>query len=193
MKIQPSLPVPGYNKPAGSPVQRKRESSPKNINTTSVNLAADVLVREKQEKVITYSKPAGKPDHVTMEKLREEAGRASASLKEIIVELLERQGYFVQRLGQEEIGDIEIDATARAEAASLVAEDGPLGAEAVSDRIVDFAKAISGGDKTRIAELREAITEGFRQAEEILGTLPEVSAKTYDLVMEKLAAWEVGG
>lgn len=190
MKIQPALPVSGYNKSAGSPVQGKRESSLKNVKTTSVNLTADVLVREKQEKVITYSKPAGKPDHVTMEKLREEAGRASTSLREIILELLERQGHSVQRLGQEEIGDIEVDATARAEAASLVAEDGPFGAEAVSNRIVDFAKAISGGDKSRIAELRDAITEGFRQAEEILGTLPEISSKTYDLVMEKLAAWE---
>ncbi|NMB41403.1 MAG: hypothetical protein GX996_05650, partial [Firmicutes bacterium] len=32
---------------------------------------------------------------------------------------------------------LEVDETARAEAAALIADDGPLGAEAISNRIVD--------------------------------------------------------
>jgi hypothetical protein len=37
--------------------------------------------------------------------------------------------------------------------------------------------------------LKRAITEGFNQVKDMLGGLPEVSGRTYDLVMEKLDAW----
>lgn len=62
--------------------------------------------------------------------------------------------------------------------------------EKVSDRIVEFAKAISGGDKSKIDTLRDAIEKGFAEAARVLGgELPEVSQKTYDLVMQKLDTW----
>ena len=84
---------------------------------------------------------------------------------------------------------LEVDETARKEAAELIVDDGPLGAEAVSDCIVDFALAISGGDKTRVEKLKEAVDIAFKEVEQKLGTLPEVSQKTYDLIMEKLDRW----
>ncbi|MGF7184641.1 hypothetical protein GGQ84_000725 [Desulfitispora alkaliphila] len=48
----------------------------------------------------------------------------------------------------------------------MIGDGGPFSPEVVSDRIVDFAKAMLGG------------------------TLPEISYQTYDLVMEKLDAWK---
>jgi hypothetical protein len=72
-------------------------------------------------------------------------------------------------------------------------EDGKWSPEAVSDRILEFAKSISNGDKTKIELLRNAVKEGFKNVKDILGgKLPEVSEKTYDLVMKKFDKWEKG-
>lgn len=72
----------------------------------------------------------------------------------------------------------------------MIGEGGALSPEKVSNRIVDFTKAISGGDKEKHETLKAAIKEGFEQVEKALGQeLPEISSKTYDLVMQKLDEW----
>ena len=77
-----------------------------------------------------------------------------------------------------------------AQAQADIAEDGYWGVNQTSDRIVDFAKALTGGDPNKIEEMREAFKKGFKQAEEKWGgELPEISQKTYDAVLEKFDAW----
>lgn len=94
---------------------------------------------------------------------------AYETMRRLVIELLERQGYSAQHLRD---GVVQSEDAARAEAASLIADDGPLGAEAVSERIVDFAIAACGGDKTKLQVIRGAIEEGFRQVKGMLGVLP---------------------
>ncbi|NLJ55591.1 MAG: hypothetical protein GX334_00920 [Firmicutes bacterium] len=147
------------------------------------------------EKVITYHKQTAQADRSTIARLQAESEKAFASLRRIVTELLARQGYSAEQAKEARPAyppAIEIDETARTEAAQLIAADGPWGAEAVSNRIVDFAVAISGGDKSKLPEIRKAIEQGFGQAKNILGTLPDLSLQTYDLVMEKLDRWENG-
>ena len=62
--------------------------------------------------------------------------------------------------------------------------------EKVSQRIVDMALAFSGDDLDKLEEMKEAIDKGFEAAEGILGELPEVSKKTYDLIQQKLQKLE---
>jgi|GEM_PF-510653 len=63
-------------------------------------------------------------------------------------------------------------------------------AEAVSDRIVDFAISISGGDKSKLDSLIAAIDKGFEQASQAFGKeLPDICNQTHDLIMEKLDKW----
>jgi len=104
--------------------------------------------------------------------------------------MLKRQGKTLELLGDNEI--IEVDETARLEAQALIGPDGPLGAEAVSQRLVDFAIAISGGDKSKASTLRSSIEQGFKEAEKILGKLPDISKETYKLTMEKFDKWVNG-
>ena len=59
-----------------------------------------------------------------------------------------------------------------------------------SDTIVYFAKAISGGNKSKLDKLIAAIDKGFSEAGKALGGLPEISMKTYDRIMEKLDVWK---
>lgn len=131
----------------------------------------------------TYDKP--KVDHATIQRLKQESDRAYNSLKQIVAQLLERQGLTFRDWAM-----VEVDETARLEAKVLISEGGELSPEKVSDRIVDFAKALSGGDKEKLETLKDAIEKGFEAAAKALGgELPEISQRTYELVMEKLDNW----
>lgn len=83
-------------------------------------------------------------------------------------------------------GNFEVDAATKAQAQADVAEDGYWGVEQTSDRIIDFATALTGGNPDKIEEMREAFQKGYKQAEKTWGgELPDISKRTYDAVMEK--------
>lgn len=89
--------------------------------------------------------------------------------------------------------ELSIDETARAEAEKMIGEDGEWGVDKTAARILDFAKAISGGDPSKIDLLRNAVEKGFDEAARLWGgDLPEISQKTYDKVMEGFDAWKNG-
>ena len=127
-------------------------------------------------------------DKNTILKLKAETDKAYDSLRRIVEELLTRQGKTFKLLGPDTI--VEVDEKARLEAQELIGPDGELGVEKTSQRIVDFAIAISGGDKSKLEDIKRAIDKGFKEAERVLGELPEISRQTYDAIMEKLDAWE---
>ena len=83
-------------------------------------------------------------------------------------------------------GKVEVDPETKAQAQADIAEDGYWGVNATSDRIIDFAKALTGGDKSKLNDMMEAFKQGYEQAEKTWGgKLPEISQKTYDAVIEK--------
>ena len=83
-------------------------------------------------------------------------------------------------------GNFTVDAATKAQAEKDIAEDGYWGVEQTSDRIIDFATALTGGDPDKIEEMREAFKKGYKQAEKTWGgELPDISKRTYDAVMEK--------
>ncbi len=180
MKINPINTMAGLGKTRGlnaknAPLKNRTE------------IAADKFIfSNNNDKNITYTKGAVKTNETMIASLKEESEKAYASLRRLVTELLERQGYSAERVKDKGPVAIEIDAAARIEAAELIADDGPLGAEAVSNRIVDFAIAVVGGDKSKMALIKDAIDKGFGQVKNMLGGLPEVSLRTYDLIMEKL-------
>ena len=87
-------------------------------------------------------------------------------------------------------GDFTVDAATKAQAQADIAEDGYWGVEQTSDRILDFAKALTGGNPDKIEEMREAFEKGFKMATKTWGDkLPEISQKTYEATMKKFDAW----
>ena len=87
-------------------------------------------------------------------------------------------------------GDFTVDEETKLQAQKDIAEDGYWGAEATSDRILDFAKALTGGDPDKIEDMKNAFIKGFKEATKTWGKeLPELCQNTYDKVMEKFDAW----
>lgn len=90
-------------------------------------------------------------------------------------------------------GNFTVDADTKAQAEKDIAEDGYWGVTQTSDRIVDFAKALSGGDTDKADKMIEAFQKGFKEATKSWGkTLPDISQRTYDAVMEKMNNWKNG-
>lgn len=132
-------------------------------------------------------------DQLSISFLQDETEKNYDRLKEIVKDMLRRQGVEVDKieyLKDEDVEGVVIDEEAQAEAAYMIGPDGPLNAENTADRIFSFAKAISGGDTSKYQTLKDAIDEGFNAVKDLLGgELPEISENTYDLVMEKLDEW----
>ncbi len=60
-----------------------------------------------------------------------------------------------------------------------LAPGGYWSADETSTRLVDFAKALSGGDPAKAAMLKDAFEQGFKEIEEMFGgTLPDISYET---------------
>lgn len=160
---------------------------------SQATLQTDSYQHATPEKKVTYGQPKVKPDWETIQKLIDESDRANAKLEQIVTELLRRQWLKfleLQDICDQQLEGVVIDETAQKEAQAMLEEGGELSAAKVSDRIVEFAKAISGGDRSKLDQLKAAIDDGFAAAQGVLGReLPEVSRQTYKMVMAKLDDW----
>ncbi len=94
-------------------------------------------------------------------------------------------------LGEQIDKDFEITPEMVEEAQADIAEGGFYSVEAVTERIMNFAKAISEDDPTKASLLRGAFEDGFNEAAKIWGDeLPQISKDTYDSVMNAFDEWE---
>lgn len=88
-------------------------------------------------------------------------------------------------------GDYTVTEAAKLQAQEDISENGYWGVEQTSDRILDFAKALAGGDVSKADELLDAFKKGYEQATGAWGKeLPDISKETYKAVEEKFAAWK---
>ena len=77
------------------------------------------------------------------------------------------------------------DPATKLQAQADIAEDGYWGVSQTSQRILDFATALTGGDPSKIDEMREAFEKGYKLAEKKWGgNLPDISRQTYDAVLD---------
>ncbi len=187
-KIPGLNPVETGNKSAGKNQVDRADKAESKGNVIDVNRDKYIPGDSNVEKT-TYDKPATKIDQEALAEVKKAADEANSRLKALVKELLARQGMtFKEAINSPE--EIKVDEKAVTEANELISEGGKFSPEAVSDRIVNFAKAISGGDTDKYELLKDAIEKGFNEAKELLGgSLPDISNKTYDLVMEKLDNW----
>ena len=124
-------------------------------------------------------------------KMKADADAHTKQLQNIVQQLMTKQGQtFGIANGNDNMwkflasGKFEVDEATKLQAQEDVSEDGYWGVKQTSGRILDFATALTGGDPSKIEDMREAFKKGYKQAEETWGgELPEISKKTYDAVM----------
>lgn len=160
----------------------------------SDNSAAAVYEKSEQT---TDNKKIYTKDQVTIDRLKAEADRRTQSLRDLVQKLLLKQGETFNEAtdiyGLLREGKVQVDEETRLQAQKDIAEDGYWGVEQTSDRLVEFAKAVSGGDQSRANVLIDAVKKGLEEATKAWGgELPEISKKTIDATIGKLEAWRDG-
>lgn len=180
-------------------------------------LPKNETVKKEEVKEEVQEKPAA-----TLEVSEQEAAKKAGYVKPDLVKIRQMQAESQQKMLQKMLGtakdtfikqagglknilgralagekvegfDFDFTAADIEQAKKDVADGGYWSAESTSDRLVEFAKAISGGDVKQKDALVASIKEGFKQAEELWGgKLPQISQDTYRLTMEKLDNWAKG-
>lgn len=169
------------------------KTSDKATDTKAAQAAEDtgvVYEPSKETEKIDTAKKTYKPDQALISKLKADADARTAQLRSLVEQIMLKQG---NAYGQATdmwkflaSGEYTVDPATKLQAQKDIAEDGYWGVEATSDRIIDFATALTGGDPSKIEEMREAFQKGFDQAKQAWGgELPDISQRTYDAVMAK--------
>ena len=144
-----------------------------------------------EDKITLNSKPQ-KPVTYNVSGKTEVTESNFTALRDSVVNLLKQQGITTQ-IASGDMETINLKDITTGQAQELISEDGYWGVEKTSDRIVDFAVSLAGGDPEKLKEIKANVSKGFELASNALGgTLPEISQKTYDAIMEKLDSWAQG-
>ncbi|MDD2483956.1 MAG: hypothetical protein PHQ50_02830 [Eubacteriales bacterium] len=138
-----------------------------------------------------YTKADTKQADMTMIKeLQEAAEFTTRNLMSLVEKLILKQTKHTNLASLYGKNLSQTEAVTVSQASESISETGDFGVEAVSDRIVDFAIKVSGGDTSKLEVLKGAIQKGFEAAgKEWGGDLPSISMQTYDRIMEKLDKW----
>ena len=139
-----------------------------------------------------------KSNSAVIEKLKADAEQRTAQLRSLVEKMMTQQGATIGKADSMwrflADGNFTVDAATKAQAQADIAEDGYWGVEQTSDRILDFAKALAGGDSSKADELLEAFKKGFQQATGTWGKdLPDISNRTYNAVLDKFDQWKNEG
>lgn len=137
-----------------------------------------------------------KTDYALINKLKADAEERTSQLRSLVEKMMTKQGVAIGTADSMwsflAKGDF-VDEATRAQAQADIADDGYWGVDQTSDRILDFAKALSGNDPEKADLLLDAFKKGFKEATKSWGQdLPDISQRTYDAVVEKFNKWKNG-
>ena len=132
-----------------------------------------------------------------IQKLKQDSEDRINQLKDIVSQMMTKQGTAIANADSMwsflADGNFTVDEETQKQAQADIAEDGYWGVEQTSDRILDFAKALSGNDPEKADLLIDAFKKGFEDATKSWGKdLPDISQRTYDAVLEKFDKWKNG-
>ncbi len=173
----------------------------KTASTTSDKTAAS----DKTETGVVYEKSSQtdkntvtkKTDYAMVAKLKADAEQRTSQLRSLVEKMMTKQGTAIANADSMwsflAEGNFTVDEETRKQAQADIAEDGYWGVEQTSDRILDFAKALSGNDPEKADLLIDAFKKGFKDATKSWGKdLPDISQRTYDAVLDKFDKWKNG-
>lgn len=183
--ITDALTANGYTASAPAKKTTKAKAASEAATTEGV-------VYEKSEEAKAAQKY--KPNAELIAKLKADSDARTQQFRTLVEQMMGKQGITIGKA--DDIwsflagGNYTVSPEVKAQAQADIAEDGYWGVNQTSDRIIDFAKALTGGDPDKIEEMRAAFEKGFKQATGTWGReLPDISQKTYQAVMDKFDAW----
>ena len=168
----------------------KEKTSAEEAKTTTTAEDTGVIYEHSTAAKTSSTKKTYTPDTNLVNRLKADAENRASQLRSLVEQMMGKQANTYGNANDIwsflRSGNFTVDPATKAQAQADIAEDGYWGVNQTSDRIIQFANALTGGDPDKIESMREAFKKGYAQAEKTWGgSLPEISQKTYDAVMEK--------
>lgn len=171
-----------------------------NYSTKAVKAAEAVKTEDKKAEGIVYEKSSditkmSESDRAALVKqLKADQAARKEQFTSLVMDMIGKQGstFAIAQDDEDSIwkfiasGDYTVDEAAKAEAQEAISEDGYWGVEQTSQRIFDFALALTGGDEDKMDDMLDAFEKGFKEATKSWGSeLPDISQKTKEAVYAK--------
>lgn len=191
-----------YTKPAEAKESTKDTQEVAKNEEKAGKFSEEAAVYEKSSDDTTVkSEKYSKGDRTALvQQLKADQEKMMNNLLEIVQKTIAGQGSTFAIASQDDMwkflaeGKFTADPDTIAKAKEDISEDGYWGVEKTSDRILEFAKALSGDDPDKADELLSAFKKGYEQATGTWGKdLPDISSKTYDAVLKKFDDWKNSG
>lgn len=174
-------------------------------NTTQVIPDTEAAVYETSEQSTNNTKITYTRESATLSEISKQVEAKLSNLRGIVENLVtmqslktgEGKGLNYDQIMEKYDGklkdfyqNLEVDEPTRLKAQQEISEDGFWGVKQTSERAIEFAKALSGGDPSKVALLRDAIEEGYKAAEKAWGgELPEICKQTQEATLKGLNDW----
>ncbi|MEG2769790.1 MAG: hypothetical protein RR902_03145 [Oscillospiraceae bacterium] len=180
-----------YFEKAAEKISEKPQTTTK-TNTEAektVNGDRDKFVHSIDEKPVTYSNTkTGALEADTVRSLNE---ARMASYSNMLTQMITKQADQVKNnffVPNPSLGSLL--GNSESEEIDSFDNDPTYGVDATATRIMDMAKALSGGDASKLEELRKAVQKGFGGAQKSWhGEMPSITGKTYTEVMKRFDDW----
>lgn len=187
--------INNYASAATSTVATDSKASSKKTESSKNDTAAGVIYEKGSSDKSSSSQKT--QNSALIAKMKADSDSRISQLRGIVEQMMSKQGAAIGKADDMWSflagGNFTVSADVKAQAQADIAEDGYWGVNQTSDRILDFAKALSGNDKSKAQELADAFKKGFNQATKAWGgKLPDISQQTYDKVLEKFDNWMNG-
>ncbi|MDO5601829.1 MAG: hypothetical protein Q4G07_03580 [Oscillospiraceae bacterium] len=177
------------NKVAAKSAEKQEAAATDKEAEKAVDGKQDSFVHSTESTNVTYSPQTLGRTKLTSEELRDMEAARTASFQKMLESMLTKQG---QKSNVNMFGkNFTVGGSDSAKAAASIAEDGEWGVNAVATRIMDMAKALSGGDASKFDTLKNAVIKGFDAAQAAWGKskMPSITSQTYDEVMNRFDDW----
>jgi len=163
----------------------------KEAETTAVKKEEQAAVYKKSSDI---AKMSDSQRASLVKQLQADQEARKSQFTSLVMDMMNKQGStYAKSLGKNDdsiwkfmaSGNFTVDAQTKADAQSAISEDGYWGVKQTSQRIFDFALALSGGEDEKMDEMLAAFEKGFKLATKAWGsTLPDISQQTYDAVQD---------
>mgnify|MGYP002671897985 FL=1 len=187
--------INNYASAAASTVATDSKASSKKTESSKNDTSTGVIYEKGSSDKSSSSQKT--QNSALIAKMKADSDNRISQLRGIVEQMMSKQGAAIGKADDMWSflagGNFTVSADVKAQAQADIAEDGYWGVNQTSDRILDFAKALSGNDKSKAQELVDAFKKGFNQATKAWGgKLPDISQQTYDKVLEKFDSWMNG-
>jgi len=173
-----------------SKVSKKQDSTDSSVlpSKDKVEISSEALAVASNPK--TPSKMSEAERTTLIEQLKTEQEQNKQKLIDFVRESFASQGNSLSSINDVwkfiASGEYTVDAETKAAATEAISENGEFGVKKTSERIFEFALALTGGDEKLMKKMQEAVTEGFSQATAAWGKeLPSITGDTFEAITQK--------